>query len=173
MAKGFILGFIVAIAAIAAAGYFFVTSGVLPARQDIKPSELEEWAAKTSLRAAIRREALGLKCPVQPTEENLAAGLTLYEKNCQICHGGSDGAASSIAKGLAPNAPQLAKDGVEDDAEGETYWKIAHGIRFTGMPAFRETLSDGEIWQIVLFTKHMNSLPPGIQQAWVAGKASP
>ena len=90
-----------------------------------------------------------------------------------MCHGGSDGAASSIARGLAPNAPQLAKDGVEDDPEGETYWKIAHGIRFTGMPAFRETLSDGEIWQIVLFTKHMNSLPSGIQQAWVAGKASP
>ena len=143
MAKGFILGFIVAIAAVAAGGYFVVTTGALPARQDIKPSALEEWAARTSLRATIRREALGLKCPVQP------------------------------ARGLAPNAPQLAKDGVEDDPEGETYWKIAHGIRFTGMPAFRETLSDGEIWQIVLFTKHMNSLPSGIQQAWVAGKASP
>jgi thiosulfate dehydrogenase len=173
MAKGFILGFIVAIAAVAAGGYFFVTTGALPARQDIKPSELEEWAARTSLRATIRREALGLKCPVQPTEENLTAGLTLYEKNCQVCHGGPDGAASSIARGLAPNAPQLAKYGVEDDPEEETYWKIAHGIRFTGMPAFRETLSDGEIWQIVLFTKHMNSLPSGIQQAWVAGKASP
>ena len=173
MAKGFILGFIVAIAAVAAGGYFVVTTGALPARQDIKPSALEEWAARTSLWATIRREALGLKCPVQPTEENLTAGLTLYEKNCQVCHGGSDGTASSIARGLAPNPPQLAKDGVEDDPEGETYWKIAHGIRFTGMPAFRETLSDGEIWQIVLFTKHMNSLPSGIQQAWVAGKASP
>ena len=41
------------------------------------------------------------------------------------------------------------------------------------MPAFRETLSDREIWQIVLFTKHMNSLLCGTQQAWVAGKASP
>ena len=41
------------------------------------------------------------------------------------------------------------------------------------MPAFRETLSDREIWQIVLFTKHMNSLPSGTQKAWVAGKASP
>ena len=47
MAKGFILGFIVAIAAVAAAGYFLVTTGALPARQDIKPSELEEWAART------------------------------------------------------------------------------------------------------------------------------
>jgi hydrogenase/urease accessory protein HupE len=34
MAKGFILGFIVAIAAVAAAGYFLVTTGALPARQE-------------------------------------------------------------------------------------------------------------------------------------------
>ena len=33
--------------------------------------------------ATIRREALGLKCPVEPTEENLTTGLTLYEENCQ------------------------------------------------------------------------------------------
>ena len=66
MATGFILGFIVAIAAVVAGGYFFVTTGALPAGQDIKPSELEEWAAKTSLGATIRREALGLRCPVQP-----------------------------------------------------------------------------------------------------------
>ena len=59
MAKGFILGYIVAIAAVAAGGYFVVTTGALPARQDIKPSALEEWAATTSLRATIRREALG------------------------------------------------------------------------------------------------------------------
>ena len=49
-----------------AGGYFFVTTGALPAGQDTKPSELEEWAAKTSLGATIRREALGLRCPVQP-----------------------------------------------------------------------------------------------------------
>jgi hypothetical protein len=48
MAKGFILGFIVAIAAVVAAGYFFVTTGALPAGQDAKPRELEEWAAETS-----------------------------------------------------------------------------------------------------------------------------
>ena len=107
MAKGFILGFIVAIAAVAAGGDFSVTTGALPVRQDIKLSELEEWAARTSLRATIRREASGLKCPVQPTEKNLTAGLTLYEKNCQMCHGGPDGAASSITRGIPPNRPSV------------------------------------------------------------------
>jgi hypothetical protein len=76
MAKAFILGFIAAIAAVAAAGYFLVTTGALPPGQNAKPSELEEWATQTSLRATIRREAQGLESPIQPTEENLSAGLT-------------------------------------------------------------------------------------------------
>ena len=56
--------------------------------------------------------------------------------------------------------PQLARDGVEDDPEGTIYWKIAHGIRFTGMPAFRQTLSDREIWQMALFAKRCGTSVP-------------
>jgi mono/diheme cytochrome c family protein len=171
--KGFVLGFVVAIAALVAGSYFFVTSGALPAGQDSKPGALEKWAAKKSLQATIRREAQGLKSPLQPTDANLTAGIALYRNHCQVCHGGPDGAASSIAKGLTPDPPQLAKHGVEDDPEGETYWKVAHGIRFTGMPGFGETLSSPEMWQIALLAKHMESLPPAVRSAWLAGKTAP
>lgn len=173
MGKGFALGFVAAIATLIVAGYFFVASGALPAGQDSKPSRLEKWAANTSLQATMRREAAGLKSAVQPTDENLTAGIVLYRTHCQVCHGGPDGTTSAIARGMTPKAPQLAKDGVEDDPEAVTFWKIAHGIRFTGMPAFRETLSSQEIWQIALFAKHMDSLPPGARSAWQAGKAAP
>ena len=172
MGKGFVLGFVAAIATLIATGYFLVTTGALPAGQDSKPGGLEKWAAKTSLQATMRREAQGLKSPLQPTDDNLTAGIALYRAHCQACHGGPDGGVSSLAKGLTPNPPQLAKDGVEDDPEGETYWKIAHGIRFTGMPAFGETLSGSEMWQIALLAKHMDSLPPGARSAWLAGKAA-
>jgi len=171
--KGFVLGFVAAIATMIAAVCFFVTSGALPAGQDSKPSRLEKWAAKRSLQATIRREAQGLESPLQPTDDNLTAGIALYRVHCQVCHGGAEGGVSSIARGLTPNAPQLAKDGVEDDPEGVIYWKVVHGIRFTGMPAFGETLSGREMWQIALFAKHMDSLPPGARSAWLAGKAAP
>ena len=48
MVKGFLLGIVVAIAAVIAGGYFFVTSGAMPAGQDVKPGALERWAAKKS-----------------------------------------------------------------------------------------------------------------------------
>ena len=168
--KAFILGIIVAVAAMIVGGYTFVRLGALPAGQDSKPGRLETWAAKTSLAATIRREAKGLTSPLPPTEANLTAGEALYVKHCQVCHGGADAAASSIAKGLAPDPPQLAKDGVEDDPEGVTYWKIAHGIRFTAMPSFRASLTEPQMWQIALFVKHMDSLPPGSGAAWKAAK---
>jgi thiosulfate dehydrogenase len=170
VAKGFILGVIVALACVIAGAYIFVKIGALPAGQDAQPGKLETWAAKTSLAATINRDTKGLASPLQPSESNLTAGANLYVSHCQVCHGGPDAKASSIAKGLTPDPPQLAKDGVEDDPEATTYWKVAHGIRFTGMPAFRATLSDPEMWQIALFVKHMNALPPGTRAAWAAHK---
>ncbi len=170
MGKGFILGVIVALAGVIAGAYIFVKVGALPARQDTKPGKLEKWAAKTSLAATINRETRGLTSPLQPSESNLTEGANLYVAHCQVCHGGPDATASEIAKGLTPDPPQLAKDGVEDDPEGTTYWKIAHGIRFTGMPSFRQTLSDHEMWQIALFVKHMDSLPPRSRAAWATHK---
>ena len=107
------------------------------------------------------------------SRRNLAAGVALYASHCQGCHGGPEAAPSAIAKGLSPEAPQLAKDGVEDDPEGKIYWKIAHGIRFTGMPSFRQSLSEREMWQIALFAKHMDKLPAAAGQAWATGKPTP
>jgi hypothetical protein len=60
----------------------------------------------------------------------------------------------------------LATEGVEDDPEGWTFWKIKHGIRWTGMPAWKAELSDQQIWTLALFLKHMDKLPPGPEAAW-------
>ena len=74
--------------------------------------------------------------------------------------------ASPVAKGLYPQLPQLATDGVEDDPEGFSFWRIKHGIRWTGMPSWGNTLTDEQIWTIALFLKHMNKLPSAGEQAW-------
>lgn len=148
--------------------YLFVELGLIPANADAKPPALETWAARESLRAAISREAPRTPNPVAPSNENLVAGVTLYAANCAMCHGAADGAASNVAKGLYQRAPQLAKHGVTDDEEGETYWKIDHGIRMTGMPSYRATLSATQRWQLTLFLKHMDGLTPAALKAWKA-----
>ena len=172
MARGFALGVVVVLVALGIGGYLFVTSGALPAGQDAATSRLETWAAKTSLRATVRRESKTLKSPVTGTDADLAAGVALYREHCQVCHGGPDGVATAVANGLSPHAPQLAKHGVEDDPEGVIYWKIAHGIRFTGMPGFGRSLDERALWEMTLFLKHMDALPPAARAAWLAPKSA-
>jgi thiosulfate dehydrogenase len=168
MIRGFILGVVVTILVALAGAYTLLHSGLIPANADAKAGGLELWAAGTSLDATLRRQAPREVNPVPLTSANLVAGITLYGEHCAICHGTAtgDSSASPVAKGLYPAPPQLATDGVEDDPEGVSYWKIKHGIRLTGMPAWGPDLNNRQIWTLALFLKHMDKLPPDAQQAW-------
>lgn len=168
MLKGLLLGVALTVALVFLGGFAALKSGFIPANADAAPSELETWMAHTSLNATLRREAPKEANPVALTDANLLAGVQLFARNCAACHGSEQGtnSASPIAKGMYPRPPQLASDGVEDDSEGESFWKIKHGIRLTGMPSFATSLSDKEIWTLALFVKHMNKLSPSAQEAW-------
>lgn len=159
-----VLTLVVALVAV----WSLVQSGLIPANADATPGALETWMATTSLDATLQREAPKSPNPVALTEQNLLEGVTLYARNCAVCHGSASGTASAspIAKGLYQRPPQLASEGVQDDPEGQTFWKVKHGVRLTGMPSFAATLSDREIWTLALFLKHMDKLPPPVQQAW-------
>jgi hypothetical protein len=68
---------------------------------------------------------------------------------------------------MFPDAPPLWEKhhgevvGVSDDPPGETYWKVVNGIRLSGMPAYKEVLSETEMWQVsVLLANADKPLPP-------------
>src|ERR1700736_3367606 len=162
----FFLGVIFTLAVLAGAGYLAVKTGIVPENADGKPAALESWVANTALHAAIERDAKGLSNPIPPSDENLTIGLHLYAENCAICHGASDAKPSNPAQGFYIEAPQFAKDGVEEDPEAASFWKVKHGIRFTAMPSFTTTLQDEEIWKIATFLKQMDKLPPTVDAKW-------
>ncbi|MFZ3243446.1 MAG: cytochrome c, partial [Candidatus Acidiferrales bacterium] len=41
----------------------------------------------------------------------------------------------------------------------DNYYITQHGIRWSGMPAWKNGLSDQDIWQVVTFIGRMNNLP--------------
>ena len=168
MLRAFLLGVVLTILAAAGGGYAVLRAGLIPANADANPGWLETWAAETSLDATVAREAPKGPNPVPLTDANLIAGIDLYGQHCAICHGTAkgDASASPIAKGEYPAPPQLATDGVEDDPEGFSFWKIKHGIRWTGMPSWGSTLTDEQIWTLALFLNHMDKLPSAAEQAW-------
>jgi mono/diheme cytochrome c family protein len=150
-------------------GFALIWFGYFPMAADAPPPfPMERWAAKHMLNATIAREAPQPPYPFGPSTEDVeVAGANAYMTNCSVCHGSAGSDASNVSKGMYINAPQFAEHGVDDDPEGETYWKIEHGIRFTGMPSFKGALSEETIWQITYFLKRGTSnLPDDIDAIW-------
>jgi mono/diheme cytochrome c family protein len=166
--RAFVNGVVFTLAFLVAAGFVAVQLGVMGANADSKPNPLESWIAKRSLHAAIDRETKNLQNPLSLSDANLTDGVHLYASNCAVCHGAADAKPSKLAQGFFVPAPMLAKHGVEDDPVAESYWKIAHGIRFTAMPAFGTTLSDDDMWKIAMFVSKMDHLPPAVDTVWKA-----
>jgi len=51
---------------------------------------------------------------------------------------------------------------VTDDPPGVTYWKVRNGIRLTGMPSFKDALTDQQIWQVSALMARADKLPPDV-----------
>ncbi len=51
-----------------------------------------------------------------------------------------------------------------DDPAGETYWKVANGIRLTGMPGYVNSLSENEMWQVSMLLAEADKLPAEVHQ---------
>lgn len=167
--KSFFAGVLTVIVLLLIGAFAAVWFGYVPAAADApKPSPLERWAAHRSLDVTIDREAPQAPYPFGPvTDAVIVAGAKGYLANCSVCHGSAGSDASNVAAGLYISAPQFTKHGVDDDPEGETYWKIEHGIRFTGMPSFKGSLTEEQIWQITYFLKRgMSNLPSEADAIW-------
>jgi mono/diheme cytochrome c family protein len=96
--------------------------------------------------------------PLPATEQNIAEGREHFGHHCGICHG-LDGQATGVpfAEKMSPPVPSLSSKDVQDYTDGQLRWIIANGINPSGMPAWKETLSDDEMWKMVEFLRH---LPP-------------
>jgi thiosulfate dehydrogenase len=159
----FLLGLILGIVLLPTLAFAYIWLGYAPVATAAPPLPLERTLARIALNARIAREA-PKQSPVPPTEPNLAAGADIYLGHCAVCHGTAGQPETSIAKGMFPHPPQLFHGkGVTDDPAGETYWKAANGIRLTGMPAFRGSLTDEQLWQVSQLLANADKLPQSVK----------
>jgi len=161
----FFLGFVAAIAFAALAVFCYVRFGFVDPRADIQPGSLEENLAMPALDASIDRRAPAMKNPMQPTEENLLSGMRIYQANCSGCHGDISHPHQGFGDSFYPRAPQFMED-APDMPENQNFYIIAHGIRLSGMPAWKTTLKESEIWQVTAFLSSLNKLPPRVLDGW-------
>ena len=162
--KAFIAGLIIGPLLVAFGVYFYFTSGRAPAAVEDKPLPFEKKLANGALDAHVEKEA-PKSAPIAADESTYLAGAQVYVRHCGICHGNPDMEQAPMPKGMFPKPPHLFKGkGVTDDSVGETYWKVANGIRLTGMPEFKHILNDTEMWQVSLLLANADKISDAVKQ---------
>lgn len=168
----FILGLLLGLLLVPAAAYLYFTAGSAPVATTDSDIPFEAFFARKALHARIQKEA-PKNVPIEANEANYLGGVQLYKEHCAVCHGLPLTAKTAIATGMYPRPPLLFEGkGVTDDEPGESYWKIANGIRLTGMPGFSKSLSQTQMWQIAILLAHADKLPDSAKAALVAPPAS-
>jgi mono/diheme cytochrome c family protein len=102
------------------------------------------------------------KNPLPNTPQTLADGKEAFSHYCVACHG-MDGQNTGVpfAEHISPPIPSLASPDVQSFTDGQLKWILDFGISPSGMPGSKGTLSDDELWSIVVFLRH---LPPAGSQ---------
>lgn len=110
------------------------------------------WSAKHHMFVGNKKE----KSPVAATPESIADGKEAFSHYCAACHG-LDGQNTGVpfAERMSPPVPSLAGKEVQQYSDGQLKWVIDYGIWPSGMPGSKGTLSDDEIWSIVVYLRNL------------------
>ena len=96
------------------------------------------------------KDASERKNPVPKTQESFERGRVLYLKLCASCHGKNGQGDGPLANKLTPKPADLIVRAAHH-SDGDFAWKITNGRG--AMPAFKNQLSENEIWDLVNFLK--------------------
>ena len=98
----------------------------------------------------------GARSMVRATPEVIAEGQRLYANNCASCHGAEGLGDGDAGRSLVPS-PAMLRWFVQMPMSGDEYllWAISEGgERFgTDMPAFKNSLSEENIWEIIAYMR--------------------
>jgi mono/diheme cytochrome c family protein len=125
------------------------------------PSRFEIMAARSARHFAIPSNARLAQNPVLASAEELRDARLHFADHCAGCHGNDGSGETMIGKGLYPKPPDLRLTETQNLSDGELFWIIENGVRFTGMPAFSNGGEHGgmpDSWKLVHFIRHLPHL---------------
>ena len=125
------------------------------------PTRFEIMVARKARHLAIPSNARLAQNPVLDSPEDLRDARLHFADHCAICHANDGSGQSMIGSGLYPKPPDLRLPETQNLTDGELFWIIENGVRFTGMPAFSNGGEHGGMqgsWKLVHFIRHLPHL---------------
>ena len=126
-----------------------------------KPTALEAMVARKARHMAIPSNARLAQNPVLASAEDMRDARLHFADHCAICHANDGSGQTMIGKGLYPKPPDLRLQETQNLSDGELFWVIENGVRFTGMPVFASGGEHGDSedsWKLVHFIRHLSHL---------------
>jgi mono/diheme cytochrome c family protein len=161
-------------AVLGAAGVAYVWMTGLSARE--QPGPLETFVARRVRGLAVARRARDLVNPVPRSPQAIAAGLAHFADHCASCHANDGSGNTELGRNMFPRAPDMRRAPTQQLSDGELFWIIENGVRFTGMPGWRTGDRAGEeaSWRLVHFIRYLPHLtPPDLTQMEELNPRSP
>jgi mono/diheme cytochrome c family protein len=127
-----------------------------------RPSQPEQWFARRARSAAVPGDARSLSNPVPDTPEVQAEAREHWADHCAICHGSDGSGDTAMGKRTWPPAPDMRQTETQQLSDGELFYVIQNGVRFTAMPAWGSGSGHDaqDSWKLVRFIRHVPHLNP-------------
>jgi len=140
-------------------GYQLFTTGF---SAKAEPHALEVLLARQVRYLAIPLEHRNKPNPIPVTPDVLQDGLAHFADHCATCHANDGSGQTPIGKNVYPKAPDLRESPTQTMSDGELFWVIHNGIRFTAMPAWGggDPEQDLDSWKLVHFIRHLPKVTP-------------
>jgi mono/diheme cytochrome c family protein len=143
-----------------AGGFCYVVATGLSARP--APGSMETRLARAVRQWAVPRDVHARTPPLPSSADAIAEALNHFARYCATCHANDGSGEAPIGKALFPRAPDMRQAPTQDLTDGDLFYIIEYGVRFTGMAAWGDGSPDGEElgWKLVHFIRHLPQLTP-------------
>jgi cytochrome c5 len=150
--------FTVCVAALAGIAAFVWGAHGFSANQP--PSAAETWFARKVRSAAVPADARALANPIANSPEVQKEALAHWADHCAVCHANDGSGEALMGKRTYPPAPDMRLAETQQMTDGELFYIIQNGIRFSAMPAWGGGSGHEEesSWMLVLFIRHLPNL---------------
>jgi len=122
-----------------------------------QPGRFEKTMAQRLVRLSVPDAAQTSTNPYAGDAEAWRKAADHFNDHCAACHGRDGRGRTEIGENMYPKVPDFAETVVQQMSDGDLFFIIQNGIRWTGMPGWKREHTPDETWKLVSFVRHVPS----------------
>jgi len=122
------------------------------------PSTVETTLANMAKDVVIPIEAERRKNPLPDSDEVIRQGQQIFIQSCALCHGADGHGRTVLGRNMYPPAMDMTSPHVQHWSDAELFWIVQNGVRLTGMPSWKSSISESDTWKLAHFIHNLPRL---------------